>query len=86
MIKIKINNHESLVSPNQTILDAAKQLNITIPTLCYLNGFERYSSCMICAVHNILTDKLVPSCSAPIRRPYEFLEVPRLSNISLINS
>ena len=48
-----------------TILDAAEKLNIHIPTLCYLKGYERFTSCMICVVHDINSDRLVPSCSMP---------------------
>ncbi len=48
-----------------TILDAAERLNIHIPTLCYLKGYERFTSCMICIVHDMDSDRLVPSCSMP---------------------
>jgi len=64
MITLEINKKQVTVEKNSTILDAAKQLNIDIPTLCYLNGYERFTSCMICVVHEIKTDQLLPSCSA----------------------
>lgn len=65
-VKIKINNKEVTVPADSTILDAAGKLNIGIPTLCYLNGFERLTSCMICVVHEINSDRLIPSCSADV--------------------
>ncbi|NIN86994.1 MAG: NAD(P)-binding protein [Candidatus Aminicenantes bacterium] len=64
-IKIKINNREVTVSAGSMILEAAAKLNINIPTLCYLNGYERFTSCMICVVHELNSDRLVPSCSMP---------------------
>jgi ferredoxin len=64
-IKIKINNREITVPAGSTILEAAAKLNINIPTLCYLNGYEPFTSCMICVVHELNSDRLVPSCSMP---------------------
>lgn len=64
MITLEINKKQITVPKNSTILDAAKKLNINIPTLCYLNGYEHFTSCMICVVHEIKTDRLIPSCSA----------------------
>ncbi len=65
-VKIQINNKGITVPAGSTILDAAGKLNIGIPTLCYMNGFERITSCMICVVHEINSDRLVPSCSANV--------------------
>jgi ferredoxin len=63
-IQITINNQEVAVPADSSILEAARELNIHIPTLCYLNGYERFTSCMICVVHEVKTDRLLPSCSA----------------------
>ena len=53
-----------MVSPQDTILKAAGTLKINIPTLCHLNGYEHITSCMLCVVHEINSDKLLPACSA----------------------
>lgn len=65
-IKIIIDNRKVTVPANTTVLDAAKKLNIDIPTLCTLNGYERFTSCMICVVHEAKSDRLIPACSAPV--------------------
>ncbi|NIM99792.1 MAG: NAD(P)-binding protein [candidate division Zixibacteria bacterium] len=65
-IQITINNQKVTVPADSSILDAARELSIDIPTLCYLNGYERFTSCMICVVHEVNTDRLLPSCSAPV--------------------
>ncbi len=64
MITLEINKKQTTVEKNSTVLDAAKHLNIDIPTLCYLNGYDHFTSCMICVVHEIKSDQLIPSCSA----------------------
>ncbi len=67
-IQITINNQNVSVPADSSILDAARELNIHIPTLCYLNGYERFTSCMICVVHEVNSDRLLPSCSAPVAK------------------
>ncbi len=63
MIHLKINNQLITVIPGTTILEAAKSLGITIPTMCYLEGYNNHPSCMICIVKDQRSGNLVPSCS-----------------------
>jgi ferredoxin len=70
-VSLKINNREVTVQEGSTILEAAEKLKISIPTLCYLNGYERFTSCMICVVHEINSDRLVPSCSMIVEKGME---------------
>ena len=65
-VTITINNLDTSVPRDTTILDAAAGLGIPIPTLCHLNGYSRTPSCMICVVHDIRSDRLIPSCSAVV--------------------
>jgi ferredoxin len=62
---MKIDNREVTVPAGSTILEAAEKLNIRIPTLCYMNGYEPFTSCMVCVVHELNSDRLVPACSMP---------------------
>ncbi|MCP5105803.1 MAG: FAD-dependent oxidoreductase [bacterium] len=64
-IPLEINNREVTVPAGSTILDAAAKLNIHIPTMCYLKDHEPFTSCMICVVHDMGSDRLVPACSMP---------------------
>jgi len=45
-----------------TILDAARRLDIEIPTLCFLDGYAPSTSCQICTVKLIGDNRFVPSC------------------------
>lgn len=65
-IKIIINSQEITVPEGSTILEAAAQLDINIPTLCYLPEQKQFTSCMLCIVHEINSDRLLPACSAPV--------------------
>jgi ferredoxin len=65
-VKMTIDDQEVSVPAGSSILDAAKKLGIDIPTLCHLDGFDRFTSCMICVVHEAREDRLLPACSAVV--------------------
>jgi ferredoxin len=65
MPQLTINGRAVTVDSGVTVLEAARGLGITIPTLCHLPGKPAFTSCMICVVKNEATGRLIPSCSAP---------------------
>ena len=71
-VNLTINGKAVSVPAGTTILDAAKQLNINIPTLCYcekLGGCEasnRPASCRICVVEVEKRRNLAPACATPV--------------------
>ena len=65
LVNLTINNKSISVPKGSTILQAAKKLNIKIPTLCHLNISEvnivnQCSSCRVCMVS--VGKGLVPAC------------------------
>ena len=67
-VKLTIDNKHVIVPKGTTILQAAKQVGIHIPTLCYMNlellGVESKSAgCRICVVQQEGRRNLAPSCS-----------------------
>jgi NADH dehydrogenase/NADH:ubiquinone oxidoreductase subunit G len=73
MIEIKINNKTVQVEEGKTILDAAKQEGINIPTLCHHPSLDPYASCRVCMVkiNDGRKDRWVTSCNYPVRKPIE---------------
>ena len=67
MIQLTINNKKINAEPGTTILEAAKQNGITIPTLCYLEGIHKFGSCRICSVEVEGTRTLQAACMAEVR-------------------
>ncbi len=68
MINVTINGTETSVPEGTTILEAAKAINISIPTLCHLDLHEfgivnQTASCRVCMVEVEGRPTLVPSCS-----------------------
>lgn len=50
MVKLTIDGRPVEVEDGTTVLKAAKELEITIPTLCYSDYLEPYAGCRLCAV------------------------------------
>ena len=65
MINLKINNTSIQVPTGSSVLNAAKQLGIEIPTMCFHEGFTNHPSCMLCLVKDNKSGKLHPSCALP---------------------
>ncbi|MHB1394568.1 MAG: NADH-dependent [FeFe] hydrogenase, group A6 [Clostridia bacterium] len=66
MINLTINNKKISVEEGTTILEAAKQNNILIPSLCYLEGVHKLGSCRICVVELEGAKNLQASCITPV--------------------
>ena len=63
MLRLTIDNQTVEVPPGSTILDAARKLGIDIPALCFRNGCEPSTSCLVCVVRINNQERLVPSCA-----------------------
>lgn len=63
MTKLTINKRQTEVPENYTVLDAARNAGIFIPTLCQSPGLDPFASCMVCVVKDGRTGKLFPSCA-----------------------
>lgn len=67
MPTITINNRPIDVPQGTTVIQAARMLDIEVPTLCYWEGVRPMNSCMLCVVRNTKTGQLVPSCSTQVQ-------------------
>lgn len=66
MINLTINGQKVTAPAGSTILEAATQNGIYIPTLCYDEAVEIYGACGLCVVEAEGVPKLLRSCSAKI--------------------
>jgi len=65
MPRITINKQPIDISEGASVLDASRKVGVFIPTMCHLEGYKHFTSCMVCLVEDKNTKKLIPSCSAP---------------------
>ena len=66
MVEINIDGHSLFVSEGATILEAARQLGIETPTLCYLENLAPVNVCRLCVVELEGSRVLVPACSRKV--------------------
>ena len=67
-VVVSIDGRPAEVARGSTILEAARQMGIAIPTLCHFRGLSPYGACRVCLVE-IETSrgpKQVASCSYPV--------------------
>ncbi len=73
MINLKINGTPVTVPEGTTILDAARQASIDIPTLCYLRDLNEIGACRMCVVEIKGSPKLNTACVYPVAEGMEVI-------------
>ncbi len=92
MVTLTIDNKTVTVPAGTTILDAARQVDIHIPTLCYLREINEVASCRICAVEVEGVDKLATACNTLVEEGMvvhtntQRVRITRKTNVELILS
>lgn len=91
-VNITIDGKKLQVPADYTILKAAKEAGINIPTLCYLKDVNEIGACRICVVEIKGSRALQASCVYPVSEGLEIttnstaVRVARKSNLELILS
>ena len=62
-IKVTIDGKELIAKKGQTILQIARDNNIEIPTLCYIDEVKAYGACGLCVVEAENIPKLLRACA-----------------------
>ncbi|MFZ4394838.1 MAG: NADH-dependent [FeFe] hydrogenase, group A6 [Kiritimatiellia bacterium] len=65
-IQLTINNIQVEVPPGTTILDAARAVQVKIPTLCYHPDLKPWAACGICVVRETKSPKLLRACCTEV--------------------
>ncbi|MCB0547117.1 MAG: (2Fe-2S)-binding protein [Phaeodactylibacter sp.] len=73
MIRFKVNEKEVEVAEGAYLFKALQALGHDIPHLCYYEGLEHYTSCMLCLVKDARTGTLIPSCSLKVQPGMEII-------------
>ncbi|MDI6725940.1 MAG: NADH-dependent [FeFe] hydrogenase, group A6 [Smithellaceae bacterium] len=66
MPKLTINNNHVDVPDGTTVLEAARAIEINIPTLCYLKDIQAIGACRVCLVEVEGAKTLAASCVTPV--------------------
>ncbi len=65
MVKLKIDNKEVQAEPGKVLMELIRDSGVEVPSMCYLEGAEHFTSCMVCVVKDRRNGKIIPSCSLP---------------------
>ena len=71
MVNLKINGQDVSVPEGSTILDAAREVGINIPTLCYLKDINEIGACRMCLVEVKGARGLQAACVYPVTEGLE---------------
>ncbi len=66
MINLTIDGIPVSVPEGSTVLEAAKEANINIPTLCYLKDVQQIGACRLCLVEIKGARALAAACVMPV--------------------
>lgn len=72
-IKITINGESVEVEKGTSILDAAKQVGVIIPTLCYHKDLCVAGNCRVSVVEVVGQKRLSPACATPCEDGFDIL-------------
>jgi formate dehydrogenase alpha subunit len=67
MVNLTIDAKSVSVPKGTTILEAARQVDIHIPTLCWLEKISTTGACRICAVEIEGVDRPMTACNTPVK-------------------
>lgn len=70
-INLTIDDQEIEVEEGTTILEAAREIGMNIPTLCYHPDLTLHGACRVCVVEDLKNDALVASCVTPVTEGME---------------
>ena len=65
MVKLMINDQNIQVPEGTTIMEAAREVGIEIPHLCFLKDINDIGACRVCVVEIEGMEKLVTACNTP---------------------
>lgn len=92
MVNLTINKQHVCVPEGTTILEAARQIGIKIPTLCFLKEINEIGACRVCMVEIAGISRLVIACNTPVTEGMEVItnsarvREARKTNVELILS
>jgi len=71
MVNLTIDGIKAQVPENITVLEAARSINISIPTLCYLKDINKVGACRMCVVEVKGARSLQAACTLPVAEGME---------------
>src|ERR1041385_1486585 len=68
---LTIDGRQISAEEGATVLQAAEEANVGIPTLCHLEGVYDVGACRLCLVEVTCVPRLLPACTTKVREGME---------------
>jgi len=75
MVKLKIDNREVEAKDGSVLMTVIRGTGTYVPSMCYLEGVEHFTSCMVCVVKDRKSGKLLPSCSLAVEEGMDIISM-----------
>jgi ferredoxin len=75
MVKLKIDNREIKAEQGATLINVIRGCGVEVPSMCYLEDMDHFTSCMICVVKERSSGKLIPSCSLKVEEGMDIISM-----------
>jgi NADPH-dependent glutamate synthase beta subunit-like oxidoreductase/ferredoxin len=72
-MKVIIDFKEVETAPGRMLIDVLREQGVEVPSMCYLEGVEHFTSCMVCVVKDSHNGKLLPSCSMAVEEGMDII-------------
>jgi len=73
MIKLKIDNREVKADEGSTLISVIRESGTEVPSMCYLEDLDHFTSCMVCVVKERESGKMIPSCSRKVEEGMDII-------------
>ena len=83
---LKIDGKDVAIAQGTSILEAAQEAEVSIPTLCFLEGVSPAAACRMCLVEVKGSSKLLPACHTEATEGMEVMtNTPKLQEFRRMN-
>jgi bidirectional [NiFe] hydrogenase diaphorase subunit len=83
---LKIDGKDVAIEQGSSLLHAAREVGINIPTLCFLEGVSAVAACRMCLVEVVGSHKLLPACVTEVAEGMEVqTNTPKLQEFRRMN-
>lgn len=75
MVKLKIDNREVEAAEGAVLMHVVRETGAEVPSMCYLENAEHFTSCMVCVVKERNSGRIIPSCSLSVEEGMDIISM-----------
>ncbi|MDF1576341.1 MAG: 2Fe-2S iron-sulfur cluster-binding protein [Bacteroidales bacterium] len=68
-----IDKRETEVAEGSMLIEVIRGMGMEVPSMCYMEDLEHFTSCMVCVVKDRKSGKIIPSCSMAVEEGMDII-------------